>query len=125
LKKAGGLAALIPDTRFVPLESANHILLEAEPAWSTFVSELYRFLDPAAPGVGREARSGRLAPLTRREIEVLDLIARGFYNQAIAQHLVLSPKTVSNHITAIFDKLRVSSRAQAVIAARDAGLGRE
>ncbi len=63
--------------------------------------------------------------LTDREREVLDLIAQGFNNTEIAQRLVISPKTVRNHITNIFSKLQVADRAQAVIWAREAGLGHE
>nr|WP_218952251.1 response regulator transcription factor [Amycolatopsis anabasis] len=62
--------------------------------------------------------------LTTREREVLDLIAAGLGNASIAQRLHLSPKTVSNHISAIFVKLRVADRAEAVARARAAGLGR-
>ncbi|MFE0042841.1 response regulator [Streptomyces albireticuli] len=61
--------------------------------------------------------------LTTREIEVLELIAQGLDNRHIARRLVLSEKTVRNHITHIFDKLHISTRAQAVAKARDAGLG--
>ncbi len=61
--------------------------------------------------------------LTAREREVLDLIANGRSNTAIAQQLVISPKTVSNHISAIFTKLQVADRAEAIIRARQAGLG--
>ncbi len=61
--------------------------------------------------------------LTAREREVLDLIAAGRSNVAIAQHLVISTKTVSNHISAIFAKLQVADRAEAIIRARQAGLG--
>jgi DNA-binding NarL/FixJ family response regulator len=61
--------------------------------------------------------------LTTREREVLDLIAAGRSNAAIAQHLVISVKTVSNHISAIFAKLQVADRAEAIIRARQAGLG--
>ena len=61
--------------------------------------------------------------LTAREREVLDLIATGRTNAAIARHLVISPKTVSNHISAIFAKLQVADRAEAIVRARQAGLG--
>jgi DNA-binding NarL/FixJ family response regulator len=61
--------------------------------------------------------------LTEREREILDLIARGETNPEIAQHLVLSPHTVRNHISNIFSKLQVADRAEAIIRARDAGLG--
>ena len=63
--------------------------------------------------------------LTDREREVLDLIARGLNNAEIAQRLVLSPKTVRNHVSNIFSKLQVADRAQAIVRAREAGLGGE
>lgn len=61
--------------------------------------------------------------LTRREREVLDLIATGLGNATIARRLGLAPATVGNHITSIFAKLQVASRAEAIIRARSAGLG--
>ena len=61
--------------------------------------------------------------LTEREREVLALIAQGLTNSAIAERLVLSPKTIRNYITEIFSKLQVADRAQAIIRARNAGLG--
>lgn len=63
--------------------------------------------------------------LTSREREVLQLMAQGAGNKAIAEKLVISGKTVSNHISNIFSKLQVADRAQAVLRARDAGLGLE
>jgi len=60
--------------------------------------------------------------LTEREREVLLLIAQGLTNPAIAEKLVLSPKTVRNHVSTIFSKLQVAGRAEAIIRARDAGL---
>jgi DNA-binding NarL/FixJ family response regulator len=65
-----------------------------------------------------------LPQLTAREREVVDLIAAGLSNQAIADRLGLAPKTVGNHVSAIFLKLGVASRAEAIVIARDAGLGR-
>jgi DNA-binding NarL/FixJ family response regulator len=72
--------------------------------------------------VNREAPA--LAPLSPREREVLDIVATGATNSAIAHRLGLSPKTVGNHISAIFLKLGVATRAEAVVIAKDAGLGR-
>jgi DNA-binding NarL/FixJ family response regulator len=63
--------------------------------------------------------------LTARESEVLDLIAAGHKNREIAKSLYLSPKTVRNHISNIFTKLQVADRAQAIVRAREAGLGHE
>jgi DNA-binding NarL/FixJ family response regulator len=62
--------------------------------------------------------------LTPREREILDRIARGRSNGAIAAELGLAPKTVGNHVSAIFAKLRVVSRAEAIVRAREEGLGR-
>lgn len=62
--------------------------------------------------------------LTERERQVLDMMASGRNNTVIAQRLGLSPKTVRNHASNIFTKLLVADRAQAIIRARDAGLGR-
>ena len=61
--------------------------------------------------------------LSDREREILDLIAQGASNGAIAERLVLSPKTVRNHVSNIFSKLQVADRAHAIIRGRDAGLG--
>jgi DNA-binding NarL/FixJ family response regulator len=61
--------------------------------------------------------------LTPREREVLSLIAEGLANPAIATRLSVSPNTVGNHISSIFGKLRVASRAEAIVRARDKGLG--
>ncbi|MEV6495606.1 response regulator transcription factor [Actinoplanes sp. NPDC051633] len=62
--------------------------------------------------------------LSAREREVLDLIAAGAANSDIAKRLFLSPKTIRNHVSSIFTKLRVADRAQAIVQARAAGLGR-
>ncbi len=62
--------------------------------------------------------------LTDREREVLELIAQGSNNQAIANELVLSLKTVRNHVSNIFNKLQVTDRAGAIVKAREAGMGR-
>jgi DNA-binding NarL/FixJ family response regulator len=61
--------------------------------------------------------------LSVREREILDLIAQGASNADIANRLVLSPKTVRNHVSNIFSKLQVADRAQAIIRGREAGLG--
>jgi DNA-binding NarL/FixJ family response regulator len=83
-------------------------------------------------GVARRALTYLTAPrpdtpafpeLTPREREVLGLIAAGLANAAIATRLGLAPNTVSNHISNIFGKLQVASRAEAIVRARSAGLG--
>jgi DNA-binding NarL/FixJ family response regulator len=64
-----------------------------------------------------------LPELTDREREILNLIAQGQSNAMIARQLILSPKTVSNYVSNIFSKLQVADRAQAMLRAREAGLG--
>lgn len=61
--------------------------------------------------------------LTEREREILSLLAQGYTNTEIAQRLTLSPKTVRNHLSNVFSKLQVADRTQAIIRAREAGLG--
>jgi DNA-binding NarL/FixJ family response regulator len=63
--------------------------------------------------------------LTPREREILDLLAKGMTNTAIAEKLVLSPKTIRNQVSNIFSKLQVATRSEAVIKAREAGLGHQ
>jgi pimeloyl-ACP methyl ester carboxylesterase/DNA-binding CsgD family transcriptional regulator len=119
------LATLIPSACFVPLESRNHILLETEPAWARFLTEVRTFL--ADNDKVSENRSSSLtvaaAGLTPAELQVLTLLARGMDNTAIASHLGKSEKTVRNQVSSILSKLHVRSRAEAVARARDAGIG--
>lgn len=63
--------------------------------------------------------------LTEREREVLDLIASGMGNAAIARRLAIAEKTVRNHVSNIFSKLHVTDRAQAMLRAREAGFGQQ
>lgn len=61
--------------------------------------------------------------LTQREHEVLDLLARGLDNHAIGHRLAINEKTIRNHVSNVFTKLRVTDRSQAIVKAREAGLG--
>jgi DNA-binding NarL/FixJ family response regulator len=71
------------------------------------------------------ARSARTSfpELTEREYEVLDLLAAGLDNQSISRRLAISDKTVRNHVSNVFTKLQVADRPQAIVKAREAGLG--
>lgn len=73
------------------------------------------------PG-GRKPLPAPLDRLTPRELELLALMADGLRNHQIAEHLVISDKTVGNHISRIFAKLQVEDRVEAVLLAREAGL---
>lgn len=113
------IAGLIPDARFVPIESNNHLLLETEPGWQRWLEEMHAFL-PAGQIV-----SPVFASLTPRERELVELIAQGRDNAQIAAALDLAEKTVRNHITSIFAKLEVENRARAIVRARQAGFGQQ
>jgi DNA-binding NarL/FixJ family response regulator len=86
------------------------------------------------PGVAQrvlsllQAPSGAKDPvfpeLTSREHEILDLLAAGLSNAAIANRIGVAYKTVANNVSSIFGKLQVTDRSQAIVTARDAGLGR-
>ena len=106
----------------VPFEEGR--LLAALIPGARFWAEVNAFL-----GSGPEERPTAGAPhlfpeLTPRELEILNLVAQGVSNETIAAELVLTPKTVRNHISHIYSKLAVNSRAQAIVLAREAGLGR-
>ena len=115
------MASLIPGAEFVTLDSANHVILSDEPAWPQLVAALRAFLPPVSAVTLNEA-SG-FEDLTQREQQLLELIARGLGNDTIARRLAITPKTVRNHINSIFGKLAVTSRAQAIVRAREAGFG--
>ena len=88
------------------------------PSIAKRVVSFFAKLQPAAP-------EQVFPELTEREREILELIAGGSNNTEIAEQLVISPKTVRNHVSNIFSKLQVADRAQAIIRAREAGLPRD
>jgi DNA-binding CsgD family transcriptional regulator len=118
------LAALIPEAQFVPLKGENHILLEDDPSWERFLSELHSFLGTRGPRWTKEEIQQSLARLTPRELEVLQLVGEGLSNDKIADTLVIAPKTARNHVSRIYTKLALESRAQAVLFAQQANLSR-
>jgi len=113
------LASLIPNAEMLELEGQNHILMEGDASWPRFIEELCTFLDAD----NRRPAGGAFAELTRREREVLQLVAAGRTNAEIASQLGLRPKTVRNHVSSIMDKMGASSRTQAIVDARTAGFG--
>jgi pimeloyl-ACP methyl ester carboxylesterase/DNA-binding CsgD family transcriptional regulator len=112
------LAAGIPGAQFIELDSKNHVLLENEPAWERFCDEVLEFVGLKGSTHGEDPAFAALSP---REREVLALITEGLGNAQIAEHLAISEKTVRNHVSNLFDKLGVWTRAQAIVFARDRG----
>jgi non-specific serine/threonine protein kinase len=95
------------------MEDAARALAQAEPA-----------VQPGAEDTGRQQAqsSARETPLSAREAEVLRLVAQGLSSKAMGRRLFLSPSTVNHHLTAVFNKLGVDTRAQAVAVATRRGL---
>jgi DNA-binding NarL/FixJ family response regulator len=125
--RAGAHGYVIKGAEPAEVLRAIRSVAEGEAIFSPGIAErlMHYFATPpsAANRSTRPAGSPAFPDLTDREREVLALIAQGFTNSAIAEKLVLSPKTVRNYITEIFSKLQVADRAQAIIRARNVGLG--
>ncbi len=112
------LAAGIPGAQFVELDSNNHVLLEHEPAWKRFCDEVLDFTGLKRSIDGNGSAFDSLSP---REREVLALMTEGLGNAQIAERLSISEKTVRNHVSNLFDKLGVWTRAQAIVFAMERG----
>lgn len=109
------LAALIPGSRFVPLEGNNHVPVDNEPAWSEFVRHARDFLGAAAAAPGA-------ATLSPRQREVLLQVSLGKTDKQIARDLDLSPRTIEMHVAGAMRSLGAKTRAEAVRAATEQGL---
>lgn len=116
------LAAQLPEARFLPLSGDNHILQPDDAGWPPFFHELRSFLLDGPAGPESSGMAG-IAELTRRERQVLDLVARGESNDELARKLTLTPKTVRNHVSNIMGKLGTTSRSRLIVQAREGGFG--
>ena len=112
------LASQIPNARLVTLEGKNHVLMKGDPAFDAFFAALRAFVPS-----GKKQAEVSFPELSRREREVLDLVAQGLDNLQISAHLGVAEKTVRNVMTNIFDKMSVENRPQAIVRAREAGFG--
>jgi DNA-binding NarL/FixJ family response regulator len=118
---AGARGYLVKGASQERIIEAVRAVAEGEIVFGKAVAErvLSAFTNPR-----RARRSDRPFPeLTDREIDVLELIAAGKRNPTIARELYLSDKTVRNHVSSIFAKLQVADRSEAIVRARQAGLG--
>jgi DNA-binding NarL/FixJ family response regulator len=118
--RAGARGYILKDANEVEVVRAIRAVSSGDAIFSTTVAQ--RLIDFFASP--RPATAALPFPdLTDREREILTLIAQGRSNTEIAQTLVISIKTVRNYISSIFSKLQVADRSQAIIRAREAGLG--
>ena len=104
-------ASIIPGAHFVALDSRNHVLLAHEAAWRRWLEEVGAFLR------GASLPDATPSGLTRRERDLLALMAEGLDNAQIAARLAISEKTVRNLATRLYAKLGVETRAQAIVLA--------
>ena len=128
--KAGARGYVLKDADRGMLQEAIRTVARAEALLGPSVARrvLEQFAEaipqvPESPGSAPSEVRESFDELTPRELEVLGLIARGLRNREIAGRLVISERTLSNHISNIFSKLQVADREQAIVRARQAGLG--
>lgn len=118
--RAGARGYVVKGMRSADAIRAIRAVAEGEAIFSPAIAgRLISMLSEASPA----ARLGVFPELTERERQTLELIAQGHKNSVIAERLHLSPKTVRNYVTSIFDKLQLADRSQAIVKAREAGLG--
>jgi DNA-binding NarL/FixJ family response regulator len=120
--QAGARGYLLKDASHLDVTTALTAVVAGQAVFGPGIaSRMLAFFSQSPVSTRTEYPFPQLAP---REREVLELLAAGRRTSEIADALFLSPKTVSNQLTAIFGKLGVADRTGAVIAARESGLGR-
>lgn len=117
--RAGARGYILKDADEEEMMRAIHAIGKGEAIFSPAIAA--RLMDYFA-GTKKSPEPEIFPELTDREREILQLIARGESNAAIAEQLSISLKTVRNHVSNIYNKLQVADRAQAAIRAREAGL---
>ncbi len=119
--RAGARGYILKDTDEEEMIRAIHAVGNGEAIFSpSIANHLMDFFSSSR----KQIPSDVLPELTNREREILELIAVGESNPSIAENLVISLKTVRNHVSNIYSKLQVVDRAQAVVKARESGLGK-
>lgn len=111
------VAASIPGARFVPLEGRNHVILEDDPAWPRFLTEVEDFARTARGGTETDSSPVPLPTLTERELETLRKVALGRSNAEIAGEMFLSERTVERHLSNLYAKLGLTGKSARAAAA--------
>jgi DNA-binding NarL/FixJ family response regulator len=118
--QAGARGYLVKGARQGELLRAVHAVAEGGAVFGPAIARrMVDFFNAAASATS----AASFPELTTREREILHLVARGRSNAQIAEQLVLSTKTVRNHVSSVFTKIQVVDRAQAIVKAREAGIG--
>ena len=118
--RAGARGYLVKGARQAELLRALRTVADGGAVFGPAIARrMIRFFEAAASA----ASATPFPDLTAREREILELVARGWSNQQIAAQLGLSIKTIRNHVSSVFTKIQVVDRAQAIVKAREAGIG--
>jgi DNA-binding NarL/FixJ family response regulator len=118
--RAGARGYLLKDADREELTLAVRAVARGEAIFSPAIAQRMIRYFAALP---QSAAAITFPELTEREREILDLMAQGLSNKVISNRLVLSLKTVQNHVSHVFSKLQVADRAEAIVRAREGGLG--
>ena len=123
--RAGARGYLLKDADKDEVVRAIVAVERGEAIFSPAIAQrMIQYFSAAISTSSSKKQSGEFAELSERELEILNLIARGDNNNTIANKLSLSIKTVQNYVSSILTKLQVADRAQAIVRAREAGFGK-
>jgi DNA-binding NarL/FixJ family response regulator len=122
--RAGARGYLLKDADKDELVRAIVAVRKGEAIFSPAIAQrMIQYFGTSHTRQSASQKADEFPELTERELEILDLIAQGHNNMVIANKLSLSIKTVQNYVSSILTKLQVADRAQAIVRAREAGLG--
>ena len=123
--RAGARGYLLKDADKDEVVRAIVAVERGEAIFSPAIAQrMIQYFSAAPAASSGKKQSGEFSELTERELEILNLIAKGDNNNTIANKLSLSIKTVQNYVSSILTKLQVTDRAQAIVRAREAGFGK-
>ena len=123
--RAGARGYLLKDADKAEVVRAIVAVERGEAIFSPAIAQrMIQYFSAAPSASSIKKQPGEFSELTERELEILNLIARGDNNNTIANKLSLSIKTVQNYVSSILTKLQVADRAQAIVRAREAGFGK-
>ena len=124
--RAGARGYLLKDADKDEVVRAIIAVERGEAIFSPAIAQrMMQYFSSSPSAQSKKNQPDEFAELTERELEILDLIARGHNNLTISNKLSLSIKTVQNYVSSILTKLQVSDRSQAIVRAREAGLGKQ
>jgi len=124
--RAGARGYLLKDADKDEVVRAIIAVERGEAIFSPAIAQrMMQYFSSSSTYPSKKNQPGEFAGLTERELEILDLIAQGHNNTVISNKLSLSIKTVQNYVSSILTKLQVADRSQAIVRAREAGLGKK